>query len=71
MNNWQTEFQRLPWYLWVVLAIVLLAQGTWLFIDARRHEKYPWFWGIWGLMSFPLPSVLYLIFVRKIFRSRK
>lgn len=50
---------------WIALAIVMLTQSTWLFLDARRHSRYPWFWGIWGLIQCPLPLVLYLLIVRK------
>lgn len=58
----------------IVLAAVipiLLAQATYLFIDARKRETYPWLWGLWGLVHAPLPLIVYLIFVRKIFRSPK
>jgi hypothetical protein len=50
---------------------ILLVQSTFLFIDARKREHHPWFWGIWGLIQAPLPLVVYLIIVRKIFRSKK
>lgn len=54
---------HLPWYAWLGLAVVLLTQGTWLFLDARRRGTYPWFWGIWGLIQFPVPILLYWYFV--------
>jgi len=62
------ELRELPWFLWVIIPPVLIAQGTWLFIDARRRGSYPWFWGVWGMIYFPLPLVLYFIFVRKVYR---
>jgi len=71
MTWWEQEFQKLPGYAWIAIAAVVLTQGVWLFVDARKHSRVPWFWGIWGLISFPLPSILYLIFVRKIFHSRR
>jgi len=61
---------QLPWYAYAAIAIVLLVQGTWLFIDARKHGKRYWFWGLWGMIYFPLPSILYLLFSRKIFSKR-
>ena len=70
MSGLQTEMPPLPWYGWAGLAALVLAQGIWLFVDARKRGSFPWFWGVWGLISFPLPSLLYLIFVRKVFRSR-
>jgi hypothetical protein len=62
---------ELPLWAWIAIALVLLVQGGWLFYDARRRGRFPWIWGIWGLMSFPLPTVLYLIFDRKLFRRAK
>lgn len=50
----------------IILAFVLvLIQGTWLFLDARKRElgKMAWFWGIWGSTTLPLPLLLYWIFV--------
>lgn len=50
----------------IILAFVLvLIQGTWLFLDARKRElgKMAWFWGIWGSTTMPLPLLLYWIFV--------
>lgn len=50
----------------IVLALVLvLIQGTWLFLDARKRGlgKMAWFWGIWGSTTMPLPLLLYWIFV--------
>ncbi len=42
---------------------VLLAQSIFLFIDAKRRNTYAWFWGIWGLFQFPLPTIFYWFFV--------
>ncbi|MCL7746694.1 transcriptional regulator [Halalkalibacter alkaliphilus] len=52
--------------LYVVLPLVvvlLLTQSTLLFIDAKKKGSFAWFWGIWGLIQFPLPTVFYLLFV--------
>lgn len=56
--------------LWVIiLAVVLvLIQGTWLFLDARKRGlgKWSWFWGIWGSTTVPMPLLLYwFIVIRK------
>jgi len=58
------ELREIPIWLWITLGIGLLVQSTLLFLDARKHGRYPWFWGIWGLFSLPLPSVLYLLLFR-------
>ncbi|MBD2870908.1 sigmaY antisigma factor component [Paenibacillus sp. IB182493] len=54
----------MPLWGWIVLGCVLTAQSTWLFIDARKRESMPWFWGIWGLIQTPMPLVFYFVFVR-------
>ncbi|REE85393.1 hypothetical protein A8990_112122 [Paenibacillus taihuensis] len=46
------------------VAILLIAQSSWLFIDARKHSRYPWFWGIWGLIQCPMPLIFYFLIVR-------
>lgn len=50
---------------------ILLAQSIYLFIDARKRDSFPWFWGLWGLIQAPMPLLFYLLFVRKIFRKRR
>ena len=42
---------------------ILLIQSIWLFIDAKKRGSYAWFWGIWGLIQVPMPTIFYLIFV--------
>lgn len=59
---------ELPWYGWVAILLLLAAQGTWLFLDARRRGARAWFWGCWGLIQFPMPILFYCWFVLR--RSR-
>jgi len=54
-----------------IVGVVLLIQSTYLFIDARKRDSYPWFWGLWGLIQCPFPLLFYFIFVRKIFQRKK
>ncbi|MBO7747865.1 sigmaY antisigma factor component [Paenibacillus sp. MWE-103] len=58
MNGWEIA-------LFAAVAIVLLCQSNWLFADARKHSRIPWFWGLWGLINFPLPLILYWLIVRR------
>lgn len=51
------------WF-WALLSAILLTQSTWLFLDARKRDSKPWFWGIWGLIQFPLPTIFYWLIVR-------
>ncbi|MHB1684142.1 MAG: sigmaY antisigma factor component [Bacilli bacterium] len=62
---------QLPWEGWVLVIAILLGQGTWLFLDARKHSAWPWLWGIWGLIQAPIPTIVYLLTVRKIWKRKK
>lgn len=46
-----------------LLIPILLTQSILLFIDAKKKGSYPWFWGIWGLIQLPMPTLFYLLFV--------
>lgn len=56
--------------LFLVVVIIVLIQGLWLFLDARKRGHNYWFWGIWGLIQTPLPLIFYFIFARKIYRRK-
>ncbi|MDF2668657.1 MAG: sigmaY antisigma factor component [Paenibacillus sp.] len=59
-----TSIQGVPLWLLLLLAVVLLTQGTLIFTDARRRQINPWFWGIWGLFQVPMPTIFYILFVK-------
>lgn len=54
----------------VLVAAVLLLQSIFLFLDARKRNHNYWLWGIVGLIQAPMPTLFYLLFVRKIFRKK-
>jgi len=56
--------ESLPVWAWLLLAALLLAQGIWLFRDARKRDARHWFWGLWGCIQFPTPLVVYWLLVR-------
>ena len=58
------DINGLPLYVFILIGMVLLAQGTWLFLDAKKRDANAWFWGIWGLIQAPWPFILYWLFVR-------
>lgn len=53
-----------------VVVVILLAQSIFLFTDARKHGHNYWLWGILGLIQAPMPLLFYLLFARKIWRSK-
>lgn len=65
-----TETVTIPLYGWILLAALLFSQGSWLFLDARKRDANPWFWGVVGLIQCPWPFIIYWIVVRKVFRKR-
>lgn len=52
----------------ILVAAILLTQSIYLFLDARKRNHNYWLWGIVGLIQAPMPTLFYLIFVRKVFR---
>ncbi|WP_141433096.1 transcriptional regulator [Bacillus sp. 03113] len=55
----------------VLLSPILLTQSIWLFIDAKKKGTYAWFWGIWGLIQFPCPSLFYWLFVIRPYKKKQ
>lgn len=56
----------MTWWQSLLLALLLLSQGLYLFYDARKKGRYAWLWGIAGLIQFPLPLLAYLIYHNKL-----
>ncbi|WP_264736768.1 sigma-Y antisigma factor component [Cytobacillus firmus] len=54
----------------IAVGIILIAQSTFLFLDARKRGHNYWLWGIIGLIQAPMPTLFYLIFVRKIWQKK-
>ena len=51
---------------------LLLAQATWIFLDARkRKEKRYWLWGLFGLINCPQSIIVYLVVTRIILDKKK
>ncbi|WNS76734.1 sigma-Y antisigma factor component [Bacillus sp. DTU_2020_1000418_1_SI_GHA_SEK_038] len=55
----------------IVVAVILISQSTFLFTNARKHGHNYWLWGILGLIQAPVPTLVYLLFVRKLWRKKK
>lgn len=54
----------------IVIAIFLLSQSIFLFTNARKYGHNYWLWGIVGLIQVPMPTLVYLVFVRKVWRNK-
>jgi hypothetical protein len=54
----------------ILIVAILLLQSIYLFLDARKRNHNYWLWGIVGLIQAPMPTLFYLIFIRKIFQKK-
>ncbi|KAF1677820.1 sigma Y negative regulator YxlD [Bacillus mexicanus] len=55
----------------VVAYLIVLAQGIFLFIDAKKRDRMAWVWGIVGLIQAPMPIICYYFFVIKPDRQKR
>lgn len=51
------------WPLLILAGLLLITQGTWLFLHARKHGRKAWFWGLWGMIQFPWPALTYALLI--------
>lgn len=63
MNDLHYSLDEIPLIWLILIAILLLIQGTWIFQDARRRGRFPWLWGLWGITGFPTPLIIYWFIV--------
>lgn len=57
------ELKELNLSIIILLIIIFFIQSIWLFKDAQKRRGFKWFWGIWGLIQFPMPILFYFLFV--------
>lgn len=64
------ELKAIPFYLWLIIGLLLSIQATWIFIDASKRGEKKWLWGLFGLLNFPGSSITYLIVTRVVLKSK-
>ncbi len=64
------ELSQIPTWALILLGLTLYLQSSWLFKDGQKHCNHPWLWGIWGMIQFPTPLIVYLLVVRKIHKKK-
>jgi len=64
------DLERIPWWGWVLIVLLLGTQGVLIFTDAHRRGARAWFWGLLGLIQFPLPTLFYWLLVVRPGRRR-
>lgn len=69
MNDIDKILQIHPLLL-VLLVLILLTQGSWIFYDASKRGENKWLWGIYGLIQVPTSLIIYLIVTRKFLKTK-
>lgn len=58
------ELRQVPLWLWIVIGILLLIQGAWVYRDAEKRGENKWLWGCFALLNVPSSLIIYLIVTR-------
>ncbi len=66
-----TSIDTIPLPIIILIIVLLISQSLFLFHDAHKRNLHPWLWGIWGVISLPLPTILYFIIERKILKKER
>jgi hypothetical protein len=61
---------NIPVYGWILVAVLLISQASWIFLDASKRGENKWLWGLYGLTNVPSSLIVYLL-VTRIFLSGK
>ncbi len=64
------ELSSIPLPLWILLGLILITQGSWMFYDAKKRGEHPWIWGFFGLLNTPTNLIIYLVVTRIIKKVR-
>ncbi|MDP4180596.1 MAG: zinc ribbon domain-containing protein [Bacillota bacterium] len=54
----------MPFWMFILLFIVLFCQAAWIFNDASKRGENKWIWGFFGLLNVPTNLIVYLIVTR-------
>jgi predicted RNA-binding Zn-ribbon protein involved in translation (DUF1610 family) len=54
----------------VLIAMILIGQATWIFIDAGKRGERRLLWGLFGLLSCPSSLIVYLLVTRRKSKSK-
>lgn len=64
------DVNAMPWYLWPIVAAILLSQAIWIYLDAGRRGERKFLWGLFGLLSCPSSLLVYLLVTRVLVKTR-
>lgn len=66
----EEQLKESVWF-WLLLGSTMIGQSTWLFLDSGKRGGLKWFWGLWGLIQFPGPLIVYWLVVVRPSRKRQ
>lgn len=49
----------------ILVILILVAQGSWIFYDASKRGESKWLWGFFGLLNAPSSLIIYLLVTRR------
>ncbi|GGC99219.1 hypothetical protein GCM10011389_03080 [Pontibacillus salipaludis] len=67
----QVEPHEVPILVWCLIALLLVSQSTFLFVQAKKIGKAPWFWALIGLVQVPMPTVAFFVMKKLLWEKRK
>ncbi|MCD5322948.1 MULTISPECIES: sigma-Y antisigma factor component [Pontibacillus] len=67
----QVEPTEVPVFMWCLIVLLLVSQSTFLFIQAKKIHKTPWFWAIVGLIQVPMPTVAFYLMKKLIWEKKR
>ncbi len=60
-----------PVWAFALLAVLLLAQATWIYLDAARRGERKLLWGLFGLCNIPSSLIVYLLVTRSLEKMKR
>lgn len=70
-TGYHNDIYTLTWWQWVLIAVLLLGQGIFIFQDAQKRGARAWLWGLYGLTSCPTALIVYYFCVMRKKRKKQ
>lgn len=67
LKEMQIKGPKLPKCVYVLLGILLMVQGIWIFMDASKRGLNKWLWGPIGFLSLPFGFIAYVLVTKRKF----
>ncbi|MBM7614289.1 zinc ribbon domain-containing protein [Alkaliphilus hydrothermalis] len=54
---------------WIIIFLILIIQGSWIFNDASKRGENKWIWGLFGCLNVPTSLLIYILVTRYIMKT--